>query len=595
MATAPEKLLTWLIVEDGLKGLHGHFLDFVRAFVRELTCLGDKVVVFSAKGSSSEVVDHTAAMPVLPGAHLREGSLKSISSMLNNGAWIAGTLLALLKHRSTVDHSDVVFVPTTRVQHLVVWRLYLACRGSRFKGTLLFFFMTTPVRKRQAGAGYELEGPMGKAFARLIDSLTSGAHRGQIRLATETKELSATLSELCAANFEVIPQPVEAPTARPLRTRKTDDPVVVGSFGPPRDEKGSHLLVEAIRNFLAKTQRADVRFTLQWTSGFVCPDGVSRSVPKELRDSADVHLIERYFKPGEYESVLSETDAIVLPYGETYELRGSRVLIDALVRGLPVAVTKGTSLETLAREYGRCVLIEDFSPAAVEKALHELVRIARDTTSFEPAPGDSARRYFSVKKFRELLVKNKTSSLTTSEPNMLKEFVSSLLLYICNYWIAFVPFYAVRLWYYRTFMGFRIGKGSSILMGARFRRLNRITIGENCAIHENCVFSNLDEITIKDCVVIGPQCYLHTTDHDVQDPSFPVRMEPITIGNHAFIGLQSTVLKGVNIGENAVVGAKSLVTKPVEPSAIVVGAPARPIGRRKSASSYTPEYWPLFR
>jgi acetyltransferase-like isoleucine patch superfamily enzyme len=178
---------------------------------------------------------------------------------------------------------------------------------------------------------------------------------------------------------------------------------------------------------------------------------------------------------------------------------------------------------------------------------------------------------------------------------MIKEFISSLLLYICNYWIAYVPFYAIRHGYYRVCMGFKIGQGSSICMGARFRRYGRVTIGCNCAIHENVVFSNLDKIIIKDCVVIGPQCYLHTTDHDVQDPAFSVRMQPIIIENHAFIGLQSTVLKGVTVGENAVVAARSLVTKSVQPSVIVAGVPAKPFGERLLRPVYVPNYRPLFR
>jgi acetyltransferase-like isoleucine patch superfamily enzyme len=178
---------------------------------------------------------------------------------------------------------------------------------------------------------------------------------------------------------------------------------------------------------------------------------------------------------------------------------------------------------------------------------------------------------------------------------MIKEFISSLLLYLCNYWIAFVPFYFIRHGYYRLFMGIKIGQDSSICMGARFRRYGRVTIGRNCAIHENVVFSNLDEIVIKDCVVIGPQCFLHTSDHDVYDPQFKTRTAPVVIGNHAFIGLRSTVLKGINVGDNGVVAAGSVVSKSVEPGDVVAGLPAKVIGHRESAMEYTPIYRPLFR
>jgi len=178
---------------------------------------------------------------------------------------------------------------------------------------------------------------------------------------------------------------------------------------------------------------------------------------------------------------------------------------------------------------------------------------------------------------------------------MIKEFISSLLLYLCNHWIAFIPFYFLRHAYYRSLMGFKIGRGSSICMGARFRRYGRVTIGNNCVIHENVVFSNLDEIVIKDCAVVGPQCYLHTSDHDVYDRNFLTRTAPIVIGDHAFIGLRSTILKGVNLGDNAVVAAGSLVTKSVGACEVVAGVPAKVVGRRESAMEYVPRYRPLFR
>jgi galactoside O-acetyltransferase len=54
-----------------------------------------------------------------------------------------------------------------------------------------------------------------------------------------------------------------------------------------------------------------------------------------------------------------------------------------------------------------------------------------------------------------------------------------------------------------------------------------------------------------------------------------VNTAPIRIGDNAWIGMNSLILKGVTIGEGSIVGAGSVVTKNVEPWTIVAGNPAK--------------------
>jgi len=53
---------------------------------------------------------------------------------------------------------------------------------------------------------------------------------------------------------------------------------------------------------------------------------------------------------------------------------------------------------------------------------------------------------------------------------------------------------------------------------------------------------------------------------------------PVRIGEAAWIGFGSVVLKGVTIGDGAVVAAASVVTTDVSPRTVVAGNPARPVG-----------------
>ena len=54
----------------------------------------------------------------------------------------------------------------------------------------------------------------------------------------------------------------------------------------------------------------------------------------------------------------------------------------------------------------------------------------------------------------------------------------------------------------------------------------------------------------------------------------------VIIEDDVWIGTGAIIVDGVSVGQGAVIGAGSVVTKNVEPYAIVVGNPAREIGKR---------------
>lgn len=51
--------------------------------------------------------------------------------------------------------------------------------------------------------------------------------------------------------------------------------------------------------------------------------------------------------------------------------------------------------------------------------------------------------------------------------------------------------------------------------------------------------------------------------------------DKVTIGNNVFIGMNSTILKGVTIGNNVIIGADSLVNKNIPDNVVVAGNPAK--------------------
>ena len=50
---------------------------------------------------------------------------------------------------------------------------------------------------------------------------------------------------------------------------------------------------------------------------------------------------------------------------------------------------------------------------------------------------------------------------------------------------------------------------------------------------------------------------------------------PIVIGDHVWIGVNATILKGVRIGSGAVIAAGAVVVRDVAPNSLVGGVPAR--------------------
>ena len=120
----------------------------------------------------------------------------------------------------------------------------------------------------------------------------------------------------------------------------------------------------------------------------------------------------------------------------------------------------------------------------------------------------------------------------------------------------FQTYYDSEIWVYP--------KGSLTLghgymnAGAQLRCMERITIGDGCAIARNVLIMDFDA-------------------HDItyEDGRKNQNTAPVTIGSHVWIGAGATILKGVTIGDNAIVGAGSVVTRDVPPNTIVAGNPAR--------------------
>lgn len=94
-------------------------------------------------------------------------------------------------------------------------------------------------------------------------------------------------------------------------------------------------------------------------------------------------------------------------------------------------------------------------------------------------------------------------------------------------------------------------------------RLGGITVGDRCVISADVVLLthdfSMDRVAER---LLGP------SSREL------VRQAPITIGDQAFIGMNSVILPGVTIGAGSIIGAGSVVTKDVPADTVAAGNPA---------------------
>ena len=125
-----------------------------------------------------------------------------------------------------------------------------------------------------------------------------------------------------------------------------------------------------------------------------------------------------------------------------------------------------------------------------------------------------------------------------------------------------------------------IGKNFSILQTINCCYGSNIFIGDNFFSNYDCIFLDVNTITIGSNVLLGPRVNLFTAGHpidkDVRNEHYEYGL-PIKIGNDVWIGGGAIVLPGVNIGNNVVIGAGSVVTKDIPDNVVDVGNPCKVI------------------
>ena len=105
-------------------------------------------------------------------------------------------------------------------------------------------------------------------------------------------------------------------------------------------------------------------------------------------------------------------------------------------------------------------------------------------------------------------------------------------------------------------------------------------IGDNCMVMFRKVPLYPELITLGDNVWIASNVSFITHDvihrmlNNCLGSDLKENRAPITIGNHVFIGANSSILPGVNIGDHTIVAAGSVISKDIQ-EGVYAGVPAK--------------------
>lgn len=104
-----------------------------------------------------------------------------------------------------------------------------------------------------------------------------------------------------------------------------------------------------------------------------------------------------------------------------------------------------------------------------------------------------------------------------------------------------------------------------------------LVLGDGVFINEGVTIHAERRVTIGARVLIADGATIYDTDFHGAVPGEPTRVEPVEIGDDAWIGNGALILPGVVIGRGSVVAARAVVTRSVPSGAVVAGTPAKVI------------------
>jgi glycosyltransferase involved in cell wall biosynthesis len=353
---------TLYIFDQGLKGLVGHYYEYVRSIVEAAEAEGIRCVV----GCHVDGGDGTFASfdfhPVfrddvwgtIPGKDYNSATnMNGISAR-----FIEDTSRILAEH--PIKPGDIIFLPNVAKPHIVAAALI----AEKFApiGVL------THVMFRYPAAHFE-----GETAAQCFRRLEAVAASHDVSLCTDSHRLAANLGSLTHLPFVVFPIPhTWHKETKGELARDPKRPLHCVSLGNARDEKGMAEILEAVRLSAREPWGDQLRFTLQVNDPYQVEEQIEafRRGPDDPRTT----LVDRALSSEEYVTVLDSADVVLVPYWRSiYRERTSGVFLEGVITGKLVLCTRDTWMSDLLDLHNGGIAVDDRSGAAVCEGLRQLI------------------------------------------------------------------------------------------------------------------------------------------------------------------------------------------------------------------------------
>jgi glycosyltransferase involved in cell wall biosynthesis len=243
-------------------------------------------------------------------------------------------------------------------------------------------------------------------------SLWTAFPPGRVMIAADNRGLADFYGKLAGFEIPDLPIPIRYPasgSASTAFTARRHSPAPESAtpgrphfvyLGEAREEKGIHLIYEALRRRLPELE--GIRFTIQCGR----PELLGDLLEEWRRELPEVDFIGRNLTEAEYLSLLAGADAVLVPYQPgIYDVRTSHVFLEAVGAGKPVMITAGTWMDLELSRLGHTgVKAAVFSPDGVSDGLMALASQWRDLTGHAPAAAQRCRSLHNPKEFFRCLL-----------------------------------------------------------------------------------------------------------------------------------------------------------------------------------------------